>query len=217
MFHQMFETSPGLVRTLQSGRAQYNETILENSQEQDSPASGGHTLDPVSDPADAMRLLLKNPGIVKAGNNGLNLVNLAGDMELVTFKKGEMIIEYGDLNPNFYILQKGTLKITEYESSKMQNDQEFDPKVIQVRYVSEEGQSFFGDIWDRKETCQPASIEAMDEKCELYMLEGSKREALKESDMAKMIHRVLNMSDDEKKVFRGVYPGRQTFFFEDGI
>lgn len=51
-----------------------------------------------------MRLLLKNPGIVKAGNNGLNLVNLAGDMELVTFKKGEMIIEYGDLNPNFYIL-----------------------------------------------------------------------------------------------------------------
>lgn len=48
----------------------------------------------------------------------------------------------------------------------------------------------------------------MDEKCELYMLEGSKREALKESDMAKMIHRVLNMSDDEKKVCRGVYPGR---------
>lgn len=62
-----------------------------------------------------MRLFQKNARILKAGEAGLNLANLAGEMELVTFKKGDMIIEYGDLNQPFYILQKGTLKITEYD------------------------------------------------------------------------------------------------------
>lgn len=213
----MFETSPGLTRALPSGRAHYNETILENSQEQDSPASAGQALESVSDPAEAMRLLLKSPAIVKVGNGGLNLVNIAGEMELVTFRKGDMIVDLGDLNNNFYILQKGTLKITEYEVDESPSDPEHDRTINRVHYVSEEGHSFFGDIWDVKGATQSASVEAMDERCELYMLEGSKREALKENDMAKMIHKVLNMPEQEKAACRGVHPGRQTFFFEDGI
>ena len=62
----MFETSPGLSKPTPSGRTGYNETILENSQEQDSPMSEGCLIDLVSDPADAMRLIQKNPKIIKA-------------------------------------------------------------------------------------------------------------------------------------------------------
>ena len=105
-------------------------------------------MEPVSDPAEAMRLLLKNERILEARADGLNLVNLAADMRLMTFKKGDMIFEYGDMNDNFYILKKGTLKITEYERESNPYDVPIDQKIAHVRYVSEEGQSFFGDILD---------------------------------------------------------------------
>lgn len=37
-------------------------------------------------------------------------------MQIVAYKKGDMIIEKDERNNNFFILKKGTLKITEYES-----------------------------------------------------------------------------------------------------
>ena len=86
-----------------------------------------------------------------------------------------------------------------------------------MRYVSDEGQSFFGDIYDMKTLHVNASIEAMDEKCELYMLDSSKRAKLKDNDMAKRIHEILNMTNAEKESFQSNNPARQTFFFEDGI
>lgn len=63
-----------------------------------------------------------------------------------------------------------------------------------MTYVSEEGRAFFGEIYEVNEAPQQASVEAMDEKCELYMLESTKREKLRDNDMAKMIHAVLNMT-----------------------
>ena len=116
----MFESSPSIPRAniVGSSRSQYNETILENSEEQDSPLSASKAIDmePVSIPGEAMRLIMKNTSIVKtAEEHGINLANLATDMVLMTYKKGELIIDYGDTNNNFYILKKGTLKLTECE------------------------------------------------------------------------------------------------------
>lgn len=156
--------------------------------------SAGKTVEPVSDPVEAMRLLQKNDRILKAGVEGLNLVNLAGEMLLVTFKKGDMIVEYGELNQNFYILKKGTLKITEYTPDSSPYEQDLEQKISKVRYVSEEGHTFFGEVAEISTELPRASIEAMDERCELYMLEASKREQLKDNDMAKTIHQVLYMS-----------------------
>lgn len=181
--------------------------------------SAGKTMEPISDPAEAMRLLQKNPRILDAGADGLNLVNLAGDMRLVTFKKGDMIVDYGDQNDNFYILKKGTLKITEYDPNsnplqfydddhQVPADHHHHQKITQVRYVSEEGHTFFGDLFDVGGSLQQSSIEAMDERCELYMLDSAKREKLKDRDMAKMIHNALYMSQKDKEAYRTIFPSR---------
>lgn len=116
--------------------------------------SAGKSVEPISDPAEAIRLLQKNERILAASAQGLNLANLAGEMLLVTFKKGDMIIDYGELNDNFYILKKGTLKITEYDPDTNPYDQQMDQKITQVTYVSEEGHTFCGDIYDAGGTIQ---------------------------------------------------------------
>jgi CRP-like cAMP-binding protein len=97
-----------------------------------------------------MRLIMKNPSIVRtAEEHGINLANLAMDMVLVTYKKGDLIVDYGDMNHNFYILKKGTLKLTECEPGSSSFGQpSLNRRVLNVHYVSEEGHSFFGNILD---------------------------------------------------------------------
>ena len=36
-------------------------------------------------------------------------------MVLVSYKKGDLIIDYGESNQNYYLLKRGTLKVTECE------------------------------------------------------------------------------------------------------
>ena len=57
----------------------------------------------------------------------------------------------------------------------------------------------------------------MDERCELYVLDSTKREKLKDKDMAKMIHNALYMSQKDKEAHRSIFPSRQTFILKDGI
>ena len=142
----MFETSPSISRAniVGSSRSPYNETILENSEEQDSPLSASKAIDmePVAVPGEAMRLIMKNPAIVRtAEEHGINLANLATDMVLMTYKKGDIIIDYGDTNNNFYILKKGTLKLTECEPGSSSFGQPClnSKRILNVHYVSEEG------------------------------------------------------------------------------
>ena len=105
IFNQIFESSPGLAKAGVCGmagstRSNYNETILENSQEHDSPQSASKSsTELIADPREAMALINKNPELLKlADEKGLNLANLAQDMVLVSYKKGDLIIDYGESN-----------------------------------------------------------------------------------------------------------------------
>lgn len=106
--------------------------------------------EPISNPGEAMRLFLKNTSILKtAEEHSINLVNLASEMILMTYKKGDIIVDYGDTSNNFYILKKGTLKLTECEPGSSSFGQpSMNRRVRNVHYVSEEGHSFFGNLLD---------------------------------------------------------------------
>lgn len=145
-----------------------------------------------------MTLIYKNKELLKlAEEKGLNLANIAQDMVLVCYKKGDLIIDYGESNQNYYLLKRGTLKVTECEpgSSSFGQPDTSNRRVRNVHYVSNEGHGFFGSIFDIHDGVHYTTIEAMDEKCEVYVLEKIKREQLKDTDMAKRIHQVLYMNE----------------------
>lgn len=42
------------------------------------------------------------------------LKKLAGAMQIERFKRGELIIKYGDIGSKYYVLSKGNVKVTVY-------------------------------------------------------------------------------------------------------
>lgn len=52
-----------------------------------------------------------------------------------SFKKGELIIKYGDIGFNYYILAKGNVKVTVYNKGTDPNDPKLDQNVQIVRWL----------------------------------------------------------------------------------
>lgn len=50
------------------------------------------------------------------------ITRLAQAMTKKTFKQGELIIKYGDIGFNYYILAKGNVKVTVYNKGTDPND-----------------------------------------------------------------------------------------------
>jgi len=113
-------------------------------------------------------LLQKNTFVKELGYE--EILKLAGEMQKVTFEKNDPIIKYGDVAQYYYVLQKGKIRITEYEPNTCPGDQDLENKISMVKYVSKEGHGI-GEESIQNFTPLKASIDAMDH-CEFYMVDG---------------------------------------------
>lgn len=87
-----------------------------------------------------MALLQKNPQIKRQTDEELR--KLATDMKPIKFRKGDVIIRYGEVCENHFILSRGKIKITEYEPGTSPADVDLEDKIVTEKFVSEEGQGF---------------------------------------------------------------------------
>lgn len=60
---------------------------------------------------------------------------LAMAMTKQTFKEGELIIKYGDIGYQYFVLSKGNVKVTVYKKGTDANDPELDQNVLVVKYM----------------------------------------------------------------------------------
>lgn len=95
---------------------------------------------------------------------------VAGVMSKENFKKGDMIIRYGDIGQKYYVLSKGNVKVTVYNKGTDPKDPNIDSKIQVVKFLSK-GVSF-GELALLYNDKRSASIEAT-EDCETYTLEGT--------------------------------------------
>ena len=63
-------------------------------------------------------------------------------MKAVRFRRGELIVKYGQLCHNYFILSKGKIKIIEYEPGTSPHDAGLENKISVEKFVSEEGYGF---------------------------------------------------------------------------
>lgn len=52
-----------------------------------------------------------------------------------TFKEGELIIKYGDIGFNYFVLAKGNVKVTVYKKGTDPKDPNIDQHVLIVKYM----------------------------------------------------------------------------------
>ena len=113
--------------------------------------------------------LLKNNFLTKNLADD-EIEKLAGAMKPQTFLKKELLIKFGDVGKEYFILSKGSIKITVYNKGTEPNDPELSKKVMLTKYM---GQGCgFGELALLYNDKRSASIEAV-EVCETYTLDGT--------------------------------------------
>ena len=70
------------------------------------------------------------------------MLAIATEMKTVRFKRGELIVKYGQLCHNYFVLSKGKIKIIEYEPGTSPHDAGLENKISVEKFVSEEGYGF---------------------------------------------------------------------------
>ena len=91
-------------------------------------------------------------------------------MKPQTFLKNELIIKYGDVGQEYFILSKGSVKITVYTKGTDPNDPDLENKIIFTKNMDQG--SGFGELALLYNDKRSASIEAV-EVCETYTLDGT--------------------------------------------
>lgn len=94
---------------------------------------------------------------------------LAGAMKPKTFKKDELIIKYGDMGNEYFILASGDVQVIVYQKDTSPNDPALEDK-IQFTKVMTKGAGF-GELALLYNDKRSASIKALQE-CTTYMLDG---------------------------------------------
>ena len=175
---------------------------------------------------EAMALLQKNPQIKRQTEEELR--KLATDMKPIKFRKGDVIIRYGEVCENHFILSRGKIKITEYEPGTSPADVDLEDKIVTEKFVSEEGQGF-GKLAIASGKPYTATIEAVDNACELYIIEAPAHELANlepirqqaeqkvMEDPEQLIERIMKLPEEEKERLRNTFPSRQTFDFDGGL
>jgi len=175
---------------------------------------------------EAMALLQKNPQIKRQTEEELR--KLATDMKPIKFRKGDVIIRYGEVCENHFILSRGKIKITEYEPGTSPADVDLEDKIVTEKFVSEEGQGF-GKLAIASDKPYTATIEAVDNACELYIIEAPAHELANlepirqqaeqkvMEDPEQLIERIMKLPEEEKERLRNTFPSRQTFDFDGGL
>jgi len=175
---------------------------------------------------EAMALLQKNPQIKRQTDEELR--KLATDMKPIKFRKGDVIIRYGEVCENHFILSRGKIKITEYEPGTSPADVDLEDKIVTEKFVSEEGQGF-GKLAIASGKPYTATIEAVDNACELYIIEAPAHELANlepirqqaeqkvMEDPEQLIERIMKLPEEEKERLRNTFPSRQTFDFDGGL
>lgn len=60
---------------------------------------------------------------------------LAGAMKPIKFLKKEIIIKYGDIGSTYYILSKGSVKVTVYQPGTQSNSIDLENKKLFTKYM----------------------------------------------------------------------------------
>lgn len=97
------------------------------------------------------------------------LRKIAGLMEPKQFKQGECIIRYGDDGMTYFVLSKGNVKVTVYESGTDPNDPEINTKVV-ITKILESGEGF-GELALLYNDKRSATITA-ESDCSVFTLDG---------------------------------------------
>ena len=98
------------------------------------------------------------------------ITRLAQAMTKKTFREGELIIKYGDIGFNYYILAKGNVKVTVYKEGTSPNDPQIENKIQIVKWLG--SGVGFGELALLYNDKRSASIQAL-EICETYTLDGA--------------------------------------------
>ena len=81
---------------------------------------------------DAIMALLRNSFLTK--NLSTKEIRIIADaMFLKTFKKGDVIIRYGEMGEEYYVLKEGTIDVIVYKEGTKANDPELDSKIIRTK------------------------------------------------------------------------------------
>ena len=91
-------------------------------------------------------------------------------MKVQQFLKKEVIIRYGDAGTMYFILSKGSVKVTVYKKGTLADDPNIDNLKVFTKYMGQG--SGFGELALLYNDKRSATIEAV-ENCECYTLEGS--------------------------------------------
>lgn len=97
-------------------------------------------------------------------------MKLASETSTACFNKNDRIVRFGDISPNYFILRKGKIKVTEYEAGADPSDPNLEDRVALVKYISTEGHGF-GEESVKDFAPLQATIDAM-ERSEFYVLDG---------------------------------------------
>jgi CRP-like cAMP-binding protein len=78
--------------------------------------------------------LLKKNFLTKNLNDN-EIEKLAGAMKPLKFLKKEIIIKYGDIGSTYYILSKGSVKVTVYQPGTQANSPDLENKKLFTKYM----------------------------------------------------------------------------------
>lgn len=91
-------------------------------------------------------------------------------MKKETYKEGDLIIRYGDIGCNYYVLAKGNVKVTVYKKGTDPKDVDNDSSILVVKYMG--CGVGFGELALLYNDKRSATIQAL-ESCETYALDGT--------------------------------------------
>lgn len=81
---------------------------------------------------DAIMALLRNSFLTK--NLSTKEIKIIADaMFLKTYKKGEIIIRYGELGEEYYVLKEGSIDVFVYKDGTKANDPDLESKIIRTK------------------------------------------------------------------------------------
>ena len=112
--------------------------------------------------------ILKNNFLTK-NISQFELKLLADAMQLKFFKRNDMIIRYGDVGNEYFILDKGVIEIQVYRSGADPNDPELPKKLDFSKFITTA--CGFGEIALLYNDKRTASVRAADE-CMIWAIEG---------------------------------------------
>ena len=101
--------------------------------------------------------LLRNNFLTK-NLNDQELAKLAAAMKPERYKKGQVIIKYGDVGQHYYILSRGSVKVTVYKPGTPSDDPQLQNKILLTKDLG--SGSGFGELALLYNDKRSATIEA---------------------------------------------------------